>query len=103
MTELLIKLFVKSNKDVSDNKVRSMYAILASTTGIILNILLSIGKIIIGFVSNSISIISDGLNNFTDAGSSIVTMVGFKIPLGTWKNGVYISIYCRYFNSFSRI
>ena len=78
MTNFLIKLFVKGN-DVKDLKVRNQYAMLSSFTGIAVNILLSISKLVIGFLANSISIISDAINNVTDAGSSIVTMIGFKI------------------------
>ena len=78
MTKLLIKLFVKSN-DVKDLKVRNKYAMLSSITGIIVNILLSIFKLVIGVFANSMAIISDGLNNISDAGSSVVTMLGFKM------------------------
>ena len=78
MTKLLIKLFVKSN-DVKDLKVRNKYAMLSSITGIIINILLSIFKFIVGIIANSMSIISDAVNNITDAGSSVVSMIGFKI------------------------
>ena len=78
MTKLLIKLFVKSN-DVKDLKVRNKYAMLSSITGIIVNILLSIFKFIVGLISNSRSIISDAVNNITDAGSSVVSMIGFKL------------------------
>ena len=78
MTKLLIKLFVKSN-DVKDLKVRNKYAMLSSITGIVLNILLSIFKLIVGLISNSISIVSDAVNNITDAGSSVVSMIGFKL------------------------
>lgn len=78
MTKLLIKLFVKSD-DVKDLKVRNKYAMLSSITGIIVNILLSIFKFIVGLISNSMSIISDAVNNITDAGSSVVSMIGFKL------------------------
>ena len=78
MTNLLIKLFIKDN-DVSNLGTRGMYGILSSATGIVVNILLSIVKLVIGIIANSISIISDALNNITDVGSSVVTMIGFKI------------------------
>ena len=78
MTKLLIKLFVRSN-DVKDLKVRNKYAMLSSITGIVVNILLSIFKFVVGLVSNSMSIISDAVNNITDAGSSVVSMIGFKL------------------------
>ena len=78
MTNLLIKLFIKDN-DVGNLKTRGKYGILSSATGIVVNILLSIVKLVIGIIANSISIISDALNNITDVGSSVVTMIGFKI------------------------
>lgn len=79
MTDFLIKRFVKNPEQVKENEVRENYAILSTTTGIVVNLVLSIGKIIIGILSNSMSILSDGLNNITDAGSSVVTMIGFKM------------------------
>ena len=99
MTDLLIKLFIK-DENVKDVNVRGKYGTLSSVTGIIVNILLSAVKLIIGIIANSMSIISDGLNNITDAGSSVVTMIGFKMSQKkvdndhTWKNGIYYSIYC---------
>lgn len=78
MTNLLIKLFIKDN-DVSNLGTRGKYGMLSSATGIVVNILLSIVKLVIGIIANSISIISDALNNITDVGSSVVTMIGFKI------------------------
>lgn len=78
MTNLLIKLFIK-DKNVKDNKVRTKYGTLSSVTGIIVNFILSIVKVVIGIIANSMSIISDGLNNITDAGSSVITMIGFKL------------------------
>ena len=79
MTKLLIKLFIKDKDNVKNVEVREKYGLLSSTTGIIVNILLSIFKIIIGVFANSMAIISDGLNNISDAGSSVVTMLGFKM------------------------
>ena len=78
MTDLLINLFIK-DKNVKDTKVRTKYGTLSSITGIIVNFILSIVKVVIGIISNSMSIISDGLNNITDAGSSVITMIGFKM------------------------
>lgn len=78
MTNLLIKLFIKYN-DISNLETRGKYGVLSSATGIVVNILLSIVKLFIGVIANSISIISDALNNITDVGSSVVTMIGFKI------------------------
>ena len=78
MTNLLIKLFIK-DKNIEKTETRAKYGMLSSITGIIVNIILSAVKLIIGIFANSISIISDALNNVTDAGSSIVTMIGFKV------------------------
>ena len=79
MTDLLIKLCIRNKEDVNNEEVREKYGLLSSITGIIVNILLSAFKIVIGILANSMSIISDGLNNVTDAGSSVITMIGFKI------------------------
>ena len=78
MTNLLIKLFIK-NKDAHDPTVRSKYASLAGFTGIIVNILLFIGKLAIGLLSASVAIIADAFNNISDAGSCIVALIGFRL------------------------
>ncbi|MBR2876500.1 MAG: cation diffusion facilitator family transporter, partial [Clostridia bacterium] len=78
MTKLLIKLFVKDT-DINTQKGRELYGKLAGSVGIVCNILLSIMKLIIGTVSNSVSITADATNNISDAGTSIVTLVGFKL------------------------
>lgn len=79
MTNYLIRLFVKNSADTSDVKVREGYGILSGVVGIICNLLLCGFKITIGAVTGSISVMADGLNNLTDMGSSVVTMVGFKM------------------------
>ena len=79
MTNFLIKLLIKDKDNVQDREVREKYGMLSSITGIIVNILLSVFKLIIGVLAGSMSIISDALNNVSDAGSSIITMVGFKM------------------------
>lgn len=79
MTELLLKIFVKNYKDVKNPKIREKYGLLSGFVGIVINVLLSVSKFIIGTVSNSISITADALNNFTDALSCIVTLFGFKM------------------------
>ncbi len=79
MSNLLIRLFVKNYKDVKDNRVRAAYGTLGSVVGIICNILLSAIKITVGSLSGSISIVADGLNNLSDMGSSVITMIGFKL------------------------
>lgn len=79
MTSLLLKLFVKNYKDTSDNTVREKYGVLGGTVGIVTNIILACAKLIIGTFSGSISITADAVNNFSDAGSSIITLIGFKV------------------------
>lgn len=79
MTSLLIRLFIKNRNDVKDNKVREDYGKLGSITGILCNLLLCILKITSGLLTSSISVAADGLNNLSDMGSSIVTMIGFKL------------------------
>ena len=78
MTKLLIKLFIK-DVNINTQKGRELYGRLAGAVGIICNLLLSVMKLIIGTVSNSVSITADATNNISDAGSSIVTLVGFRL------------------------
>ncbi len=79
MKKLLVKLFIKNYQDTSNPIIRAKYGSLAGIVGICVNILLFIVKVIAGIVSGSISIITDGINNLTDASSSIITLVGFKM------------------------
>lgn len=79
MKKLLLKLFVKNYKDVNDPKVRNDYGVLAGVFGIVTNLIVCIVKIVVGIVSASLSILADGINNLSDAGASIVTLIGFKI------------------------
>ncbi len=79
MTALLIKLFVKNKDDVNSPRVRSAYVTTASVTGIILNILLFLSKLAFGIISGSVAIIADAFNNIADAGSSVVSLVGFRL------------------------
>lgn len=79
MTSLLIKLFIKSPQDIKNPEVRQSYGALGSFVGIICNLILCIIKITVGAISGSISIIADGLNNLSDMGSSVITMIGFKL------------------------
>ncbi|MBQ6936690.1 MAG: cation transporter [Clostridia bacterium] len=78
MTKLLIKHFIK-DVDINSPKGRELYGRLAGAVGIICNLLLSVMKLIIGSISNSVSITADATNNISDAGSSIVTLVGFRL------------------------
>lgn len=76
--QFLLNLFVKNNEDVTDPAVREACGKLGGIVGIISNVLLCTAKIIVGVISNSIAIIADGINNLTDAASSIITVLGFK-------------------------
>lgn len=79
MTELILKLFIKDYKDVSNQKVRMKYGILSGCVGIVLNVVLCLMKFFVGSVTGSIAITADAVNNLSDAGSSAVTVFGFKM------------------------
>ena len=66
-------------EELAPDKKRSAYGKLCGTVGIVLNILLFIGKFVAGLISNSIAITADAFNNLSDAGSSLVTLIGFKL------------------------
>ena len=78
MGELILKLFVE-NKDLPELKKRERYGIVSGIVGIICNIILSVSKFFIGVLSNSVSIMADGINNLSDASSNIVTILGTKL------------------------
>ena len=79
MVTFLRKLFIKDYQNVQNEKVREKHGVLASLTGIVFNTVLFLMKLIIGIFTSSMSIISDALNNMTDFGSSVVSLVGFKL------------------------
>lgn len=79
MVTLLAKIFIKDAEDTSSPKVRQAYGVLTGVVGILLNALLFVGKFIAGTLSKSISITADAFNNLSDAGSSFVTLIGFKL------------------------
>lgn len=79
MTKLLTRLFVKNPDDVKNNATREQYGSLSGIVGIICNLLLCIFKITVGALTASISIVADGLNNLSDMGSSVITILGFKL------------------------
>ena len=79
MITLLTKLFIKNWEDTDSPKVRQAYGVLSGAVGIFLNILLFTGKFFVGMLSNSISITADAFNNLSDAGSSVITLIGFKM------------------------
>ena len=77
MITLLARIFIR--EDDKPEKVRLAYGILCGIVGILLNVLLFTGKFIAGTISKSIAITADAFNNLSDAGSSIVTLLGFKL------------------------
>ena len=79
MTESLLKLFVKDYKNTEDATVRSKMGALSGWVGIFCNIFLFLGKIIAGLLSGSVSVTADALNNLTDASSSLISLLGFKL------------------------
>lgn len=79
MVTLLAKHFIPHYKDTKSPEVRHSYGMLCGIVGILLNILLFIGKFIAGTLSHSIAITADALNNLSDAGSSFITLAGFKL------------------------
>lgn len=79
MTQLLLRLFVKNHQDTQTPAVREGYGKLAGLTGIVVNALLCAGKLLAGALSGSVSIMADAINNLSDAASSIVTLLGFKL------------------------
>ena len=105
MMLLLVKRFIRNNENVSAPSVKQGYAFLSSAVSIILNILLCTAKIIIGFTTGSVAISADGFNNLSDAGTSLVSLLGFKVagygggtehPFGhgriEWIMGIFTSI-----------
>ncbi len=79
MILLLSKIFIKDRENTSSPQVRKAYGMLCGGMGIALNILLFVGKFLAGFLSNSIAITADAFNNLSDAGSSLITLVGFQM------------------------
>ena len=79
MTKLLIKKFIKNSEQVTDTSVRTSYGKLASMVGIFCNVLLFFGKLLAGFITGSIAIMADAVNNLSDAASNIVSLLGFKL------------------------
>ena len=79
MIRLLAKIFIKNHKNTEEAGVRHAYGVLSGAFGVVLNILLFCVKFAAGFISGSVAITADAFNNLSDAGSSVVTMVGFKM------------------------
>ena len=79
MITLLSRIFIKNRDEVSNPAVRKAYGMLCSLTGIFLNVLLFAGKYIAGTLAGSIAVTADAFNNLSDAGSSVITLLGFRM------------------------
>lgn len=81
MTELLSKIFIREYKKTDNPHVRQKYGNLSSIVGISVNILLALIKLLLGTVTLSTAVIADALNNLSDAGSSIIMLISFKLSV----------------------
>lgn len=79
MKNILAKIFIKNHDDYQNPTVRNAYGKLCGIVGIVTNLLLCLIKIITGVLISSVAILADGINNLSDAGSSIITLLGFKL------------------------
>lgn len=79
MTDWLVQRCIRRPEDGSDPAVRQAYGLLSGGVGIVLNLLLSAGKFVAGVLTGSIAVTADAFNNLSDAGSSVVTLVGFRM------------------------
>ena len=79
MGNFLIKKFIKTPDDTKNPAVRAAYGKLSGAVGIALNIILFIGKIIVGVLSGSVSVTADAVNNLSDASSSVISLIGFRL------------------------
>ena len=79
MTNWLLRTFIKNSDHSEDPKVRAAIGILSGIVGIVCNVLLCGGKLAVGIATGSVSITADAMNNLSDATSSVVTMLGFRL------------------------
>ena len=79
MTKFLLRRFVKDYENVTDPEVRERYGTLSGCVGILLNLLISLSKFIAGVLTGAVSVTADAFNNLSDAASSLVTLVGFRL------------------------
>ena len=79
MTEKILNLFINKKKRENEVQKRKAYGSVTSAIGIGANILLAIIKLIAGFISGSVAIMADAFNNLSDAGSSLITLISFKL------------------------
>lgn len=79
MIKLLAEIFIKDSKNYSEPKVRASYGYLCGIVGIVINILLFAGKFVAGTLSGSVAVTADAFNNLSDAGSSVISLIGFRL------------------------
>ena len=79
MIKLLAKIFIKNSENYTDQQVRSAYGYLCSAVGIVINVLLFGGKFLAGTLSGSVAVTADAFNNLSDAGSSAISLIGFRL------------------------
>ena len=79
MLKPLTRLFIRDSENVRDARVRRAYGTLCGVYGILLNILLFVGKYFAGMISGSVAITADAFNNLSDAGSSLITFFGCRL------------------------
>lgn len=79
MVDLLVHRFIENADDTANPAVRNAYGTLASTVGIVCNVLLCVGKGAIGLFAGSVSIVADAVNNLSDASSNVVSLLGFHM------------------------
>jgi len=77
--EFIVNKFINDNSNVKDNAVRNSYGILGGIVGIIINLILFIIKLSVGLLVSSIAVMADAFNNLSDAASSLITILGFKL------------------------
>lgn len=105
MVNILVHLFIKDEKNYKNPEIRRAYGVLCGCVGILLNIFLFALKLLAGTLSKSIAITADAINNLSDAGSSVITLLGFKMagqkpdldhPFGhgriEYLSGLFVSI-----------
>ena len=79
MTELLCRLFVHDRENIKSPAVRRAYGTMVSVVGIIMNLIVAVGKISVGLMFGAISLAGDGINNLSDAGSQVISFISFKM------------------------
>lgn len=79
MIEFLVRTLVKNPENISDPQVRQDYGVLSGGVGIMCNLVLFLFKLLAGLLTGAVSIMADAFNNLSDAGSSVVTLIGFKM------------------------